>query len=619
MKIRRAWRQANLLFLLLAVSAGLRGAGVEMACRPRHAAAVQGEKIMLQFSLRNGSAYTLSQAERFFISYHAYDFAGKVVAYENRRFALPRPVRPGAGAVFALPVYFNLAPGMYTVEWELVREGSFWGRSKQWRPCFLSLSLRPLASAAFRKAWLPTCYDSGREWLDREQYLLRQTLKNNEAWHEGKLFGFSAGTDYPQIWIRDTATLMFYARFFYDSGQLQDLVGHFLRRQGPEGEICDWVDTTGRSDKNTVESDQESSLVLAAFQLALSDPGWLRRPLAGVPVFERLERALEWVWQKRFDPDYGLVWSGHTIDWGDVENSYPDGRATKLSNRSQRAFSIYTQAMYIQAGQKLLVMAGWLGKKQAMDKWQRRLQTVGGYCRRRLFLPEQGYFLIHRLAGRKDSPVREQEILAIGGNAEAMRAGLMSQAEIGRFLQALAERKKRYGLRSVSFTVLPPYPRGFFPHPLLSPWSYQNGGEWDWIGGRLVSALYQNGFRKQAEEFLKEIVVKNLRDGNIFEWSDRAGNGQGASFYAGAAGVLGEAILRGHFGLSEDLDRYAFNAVGNPFKITISKSNDVFTLENSVRLTVDIASLSKKEICLANELNQKKICASKKGKTELDK
>jgi hypothetical protein len=223
------------------------------------------------------------------------------------------------------------------------------------------------------------------------------------------------------------------------------------------------------------------------------------------------------------------------------------------------------------------------------------------------------------LEGKQEFLAMEKEILAVGGNAEAIRAGLLSRAEIERFLQVLVERKKRYGLRSVSFTMLPPYPRDFFPHPLLSPWSYQNGGEWDWIGGRLVAALYQAGFRNEAEYYLKEIVDKNLRDGNIFEWADRAGNGQGASFYAGAAGVLGEAILAGHFGIEEDFDRYSIPGVSDPFKITVSKNNDFFTLENSARLTVDIASLSKKEICLANELNQKKICASKKGMTELQK
>ena len=92
----------------------------------------------------------------------------------------------------------------------------------------------------------------------------------------------------------------------------------------------------------------------------------------------------------------------------------------------------------------------------------------------------------------------------MGGNAEAMRAGLLEKAEIARLLRVLEERRRQYRLRTVSFTLLPPYPEGFFPHPLLrSPWSYQNGGEWDWIGGRLVSALYQTGFRDQAEKFLR--------------------------------------------------------------------------------------------------------------------
>ncbi|MEI6614835.1 MAG: hypothetical protein WCL37_08045, partial [Chrysiogenales bacterium] len=445
----------------------------------------------------------------------------------------------------------------------------------------------------------------------------RQILKNNETWKGKNFFGFSAGTNYPQVWIRDTATLMFYARFFYPTTQLQGIVGLFLSRQSQDGEICDWVDTAGRSDKNTVESDQESSLVLAAYQLALSDPEWLLRPIAGVPLFELLEKALEWVWQERFDPAYGLLWSGFTADWGDVEKSYPDGRATKLSNLSRRTFSIYTQAVYIQAGQKLIVMAEWLNKKKSADQWRRKLDIIRRNCRQRLFLPEQGYFLIHRLAGSEDFLALEKGILAVGGNAEAIRAGLMSRAEIERFIRVLESKRKQFGLRSVSFTLLPPYPQGFFPHPLLAPWSYQNGGEWDWIGGRLVAALYQNGFRTKAEEYLQEIVVKNLGAGNIFEWSDKSGGHQGALFYAGAAGVLGEAILRGHLGLEENFDRYSFAAGSDHFKIDVSKAGDRFTVENSAQLTVDIASLSKKEICLIKGPNGKKSCIKKKGKTEL--
>ena len=41
----------------------------------------------------------------------------------------------------------------------------------------------------------------------------------------------------------------------------------------------------------------------------------------------------------------------------------------------------------------------------------------------------------------------------------------------------------------------------------------------------------------------------------------------------------------------------------------------VFTVENSAQLTVDIASLSKKEICLQTNPNKKPICISKKGRS----
>lgn len=615
MKILQKLQRAVVYCWLLAAFLSLHGGVVELTGTSGLVTAVQGEKIMLRFFLRNGSPYSLSQSKNFFISYHVYDVSGKLITFDNPRFMLPMSVRPGSSVTFSIPVYFNLAAGIFRIEWELVKEGEFWGRDKKWRPCFFNLRLQPLETPAFKKSWLPTFYESGRKWLDREQYLLRQILKNNETWQGKKFFGFSAGTNYPQVWIRDTATLMFYARFFYPAGQLQEMIGRFLGQQSLDGEICDWVDTAGHSDKNTVESDQESSLVLAAYQLALSDPEWLLRPIAGIPLFERLEKAMEWVWQKRFDPAYGLIWGGFTADWGDVEKSYPDARAIKLSDRSRRTFSIYAQAMYIQAIQKMIAMAERLDKISRLDTWRRRLDIIRSNCRKRLFLPQQGYFLIHRLAGSEDFLNLEKGILAVGGNAEAIRAGLMNRAEIERLIQVMENKRKQFSLRSVSFTLLPPYPQDFFPHPLLAPWNYQNGGEWDWIGGRLVAALYQNGFRTRAEAYLKEIVDKNLREGNIFEWSDKTGGGQGALFYAGAAGVIGEAILRGHLGMEEDFDRYTFAAGSDHFRIDVSKANDRFSVNNSAQLTVDIASLSKKEICLLPGLNGKKSCSSKKGKT----
>ncbi len=617
MRPGQSGRRLALAFLLLPLFLDLRGAEVQITCVPLQVTARQGEKVTLNFTVSNRSVYTLNQAGNFFISYHARDLSGRLVRFDNRRFKLPVAVKPGSTAHFAVAVYFSLVPGAYRLEWDLVREGEFWGRDKKWGSCFFGLRLLPLAAPDFRNARLPTLYDSGRDWLDREQYLLRQIFCNNEIRMNGRFFGFAAGTDYPQVWIRDTSTMLGYARFFYPPADLQVIVERFFLTQSPGGEIQDWVDTAGRCDKNTVETDQESSLVLAAFQLALCDPGWLAGEVAGASRLLRLDKALEWVWQNRRDRDRGLIWSGFTADWGDVERSYADQRAIKLSDRSQRTYSTYTQALFIQAARKLVLMAGRLGNKGMADRWRQREKSVAAECRRQLYLRDLGYFLVHRVDGKDDVLSWERNILAVGGNAEAIRAGLLDKMEIARLLQVLEKRRRQFGLRTVSFTLLPPYPEGFFPHPLLrSPWNYQNGGEWDWIGGRLVSALYQAGFRSEAERYLREIVDKNLDEMNIFEWSDKSGGGQGALFYAGAAGVLGEAIFSGHFGLQEDFDRYTLPAGKDRFKIVVDKSGDRFTVDNSAKLTIDITNLAKKEICLLTQSGKKKTCIAKKGKTE---
>lgn len=616
----KRWRGAGLMVFciqLLAFSSRLPGAGVDVACTPLRVTARQGEMVSLHFVVRNLSAYTLEPAGHFFLSYHARDGAGNMARFDNRRFSLPSAIKPGATARFSLPVYFSLAPGSYRLEWDLVREGEFWGGDKGWRTAVVELRLLPLVAPEFRDLWLPTRYAGGPPWLDSEQYLLRQVFRNNEIRFQGKFFGFAAGTTYPQVWIRDTATMMGYARFFYPLSDLQGMVDRFFLSQGREGEIQDWVDTVGRCDKNTVESDQETSLVLAAWQLALDDPAWLTYSVAGLSRLRRLDMALEWLWRHRLDAQRGLIWSGLTADWGDVERSYADQRSIKLSDRSQRTYSTYAQALFIQAAEKLARMAERLGDKPKAGKWRQRGKTVAAECRRQLYLAGKGYFIVHRVENKDDVLQWERDILAVGGNAEAMRAGLMSRTEIARFLGVLEAKRKRLGLRSVSFTLLPPFPENFFPHPLLrSPWSYQNGGEWDWIGGRLVGALYQSGFRSEADKYLEEIAAKNLADMNIFEWSDKAGNGQGASFYAGAAGVLGEAILGGRFGLREDFDRYVLPAGPERFSLTVAKAGDRFTIDNSATLSVEITSLSKKEICILTGADNKRNCVSKKGKSE---
>lgn len=607
-------RSGAALLALLGLLASCRPARPERSgldCAPRTLAARQGEKVLLQVVVRNRSAARVATGDRFFLSYHVRGLDGGMVRFDNRRFDLPAPVRPGATARFEIPVYFSLEPGRYRLEWDLVREGDFWGRDKGWQTGVVELDLRPLVAPEFRRAWLPTFWESGSAGIDREQYLLRQVFRNNEIRRDGTLFGFAAGSDYPQLWIRDFATMMPYARFFHPPAELGAVVDRFFLAQTPAGEVQDWVDSVGRCDKNTVESDQESSLVLAAWQAALNDPAWLRGSVAGTSRLRRLDAALEWLWRERRDPGRGLIWSGLTADWGDVERSYADQRAVKLSDRSRRTFSIYAQSLFIQAAQKLSRLAERLGDGAMAGKWRERAGAVAAESRRQLYLADEGYFVVHRVANGEDLFRQEKGILAVGGNAEAMRAGLMARDEIARFLQVLEKRRRELGLRTVSFTLLPPYPEGFFAHPLLRvPWSYQNGGEWDWIGGRLVSALYQHGFRREADAYLEEIVAKNLADMNVFEWSDRGGSGRGALFYAGAAGVIGEAILSGRLGLQEEFDRYLIPAGGERFSLTVAKGNDRFTVTHAGETVVAITRLAKKEICLLDENTGEKKCLS---------
>jgi len=536
------------LILLLALCClGVSAAPLEISCRPGAVTAFQGEKVVIAFTIINRLAESIRPDQGYFLSYHLYRPDGRLLAFENRRFPIPAVLRRGKSTQFSLPLFFDAKePGDYRVEFDIVKEGEFWGASRKWQTGKVNLQLKPLYSEEFKRRYLGKFFPTGVPEFDRQQYLVRLVMKNSELWKDGRLIGFSAGSDYPAVWIRDTATFIRLALFYYPLEALKGSLEPFLIQQQPDGQVMDWIDGSGQTGKNTVLTDQESSLVLAACEIVAKEPGWLDKKIAEKRVIDRLAQALDWVWEKRRDRDYGLITSGFTADWGDVENTYPDDRALDLSDRSTPVLAIYTQAKFIQAGEKLVEMLASRQEKVQAKKWQARILKLETGAKKWLYLPDKGYFLIHLVPGpgKEKFFKLEKEMLALGGNAEALAAGLMNPAEIKRFLQVLTERQMQYRLRTVSFTLIPPYPDGFFPHHLLArAWSYQNGGEWDWIGARLVKALFQNGLKDEGRKYLLQIVQKNQRNYTIFEWEDRSGMGRGAFSYSGAAGVIGEVLF----------------------------------------------------------------------------
>ena len=592
------------------------GSGVvTVQCQAGNGSVFQGEKLVLHFVIANFSRFTIASRHNFFISYHLYDRDKKLLAFDNPRFLIPQDIARKKTAVFDLPIYLSQTAGDYFLRLDIVKEGEFWGSQRRWQTPWLKISVRPLVSAEFMSRYLPSRYSVPNPLLNREQYLLRMTLKNCEIHVGDNFFGFSAGSTYPQVWIRDMATLIGYAKLYYPISALKTILNRFLETQSANGEIMDWIDNQGRNDKNTVSSDQESSLVLAAAEVAMDDPQWLDESVGGQPVFSRLEKALDWVWNFRRDDEVGLIFSGFTADWGDVEKSYPDQRAIKWSDRSIPVFSTYTQAKFIQAIRRLIDLARFLGKEPLRLKWQDRWIFLKQRSRQQLYAPQKGYFLIHRLRGDPLEYEFEKEILAVGGNAEAIRAGLLTATEARTFLQVLAKRRNEHQLRTVSFTLLPPYPQDFFSHPLLRfPWRYQNGGEWDWIGGRLLKALYESGLTAEATRLMEEIIAKQLRAFTIYEWEDKSGAGQGAMFYGGAAGSMGEAIWKGYLGFDQSLGRYLIKPQPFFYSLVVDKTADRFIYDHRRhRGRVQIDRLTRGTVCVYLPGREEPRCFSQSG------
>jgi hypothetical protein len=130
-----------------------------------------------------------------------------------------------------------------------------------------------------------------------------------------------------------------------------------------------------------------------------------------------------------------------------------------------------------------------------------------------------------------------------GGTGVAMEAGLLSRDEIVSVLETMRENVRDAGASSIGLTVYPPYPKGFFKNPSMGPYSYQNGGDWCWFGGRIVQQLIRHGLVREAYAELKPMIARVQKHGDFYEWWSLDSQPRGSHHYRGSAGVLGKAIL----------------------------------------------------------------------------
>jgi Glycosyl hydrolase 36 superfamily, catalytic domain len=371
--------------------------------------------------------------------------------------------------------------------------------------------------------------------------------------------GFNAGDGYREVWIRDYNTFIELAAEVNTKEVLKENLLVFFRMQGGDGNIIDGftpaeqikkeetdfsyskLEPRYAGHKNTVETDQESSLVQSVYKYikVTGDRSILNETIGGTTVSERLNWAMEFLITHRFNAKYGLIIGATTADWGDVQPEH--GWGVDLDSNSHYAIDIYDNAMFIIALDNLIEMI-----PSSKQKWGPVKDAVAKNCRRHLWDNKQQKFIPHIYLNGSPFPAGfdENAIYYFGGTAVAIEAGLLSRDEVKASLDEMVKRVKLAGAGSIGLTLYPPYPDGYFANKIMNPiYSYQNGGDWTWFGARMVQQLIKYGFVEEAYEQMQP-MVKRVKDNNgFYEWYSVDNKPRGSGTFRGEAGVLYTAIL----------------------------------------------------------------------------
>ncbi len=372
--------------------------------------------------------------------------------------------------------------------------------------------------------------------------------------------GFNAGDGYAEVWIRDYTTFIDLAAEVYNKDLLKENLRVFFRLQGDDGNIIDGfipkekakptkggykyifteLEKQYAGHKNTVETDQESSLVQAVYKYIKknNDPSFLKENVGNKTVAERMEWSMDFLMNKRFDKKHGLIWGDTTADWGDVQ---PIGEwGVFLTKDSHLAIDIYDNAMFIIALDNLMEMVPTTKKK-----WLPIRESIAKNTMKHLWDDKKQKFIPHIYL--KDSPFsnefNENEIYYHGGTAVAIQAGLLNKEQIKISLIKMIDNVKSSGAGSIGLTMYPPYPKGAFQNKGMYPYGYQNGGDWTWFGGRMIIALAEKGFMKEAYEQAKPMFDRVIQNEGFFEWYTVDNKPKGSATFKGSAGVLYDIIL----------------------------------------------------------------------------
>lgn len=410
------------------------------------------------------------------------------------------------------------------------------------------------------------------------QQQLAETILNDTTLHQVDSMarsiisqGFNAGSGYSQIWARDMNTFIEVACEETNQTDIRNAILLFFALQQPNDEMIDgyvlkpdftWYDNhpyyaDAAPDhvgfKNTVETDQESSLIqiVGKYIRKTGDTSILREDVAGRTVLERMDDMVDYLMRERYSEQYGLLFGAMTADWGDVQPN--DDFGCDMNELSSRAIDVYDNAMFLIALDYLQEMTD---DASLLKKWKGIREQIAQNVRKHLWDAERKKFIPHLYIDPSPIPAGfdENQIHYHGGTAVAIEAGLLSKEEIAVVNAQMLENVRLSGMPSIGLTLYPTYPEGFFRGGMAKPYVYQNGGDWTWFGGRMIQQLVANGFVEEAYDEIRPMIDRVIKNQGFFEWYGMGGVPSGSGHFKGSAGVLAKAIEMMNDWVEEKID-----------------------------------------------------------------
>ena len=403
-----------------------------------------------------------------------------------------------------------------------------------------------------------TSKKSGKE-LATEILADENLIKVDSMARQLMLKGFYAGSGYQMVWARDLNTFIELSCQEYDNSIIRENLLMFFHFQQDNGELLDgyvpregftWHDPDTYESpsapghigfKNTVETDQETSLIQAIYKYIsfTGDKAILDELIVGKSVYTRLAWSVEYLLTERFSEEFGLLTGATTFDWGDVQ--VEGGKVVDVDSLTHWSIDVYDNAMFAIALQNLAELSDHSPEK---ERWMSIHSSIISNIRKHLWDPDKLKFIPHVYLDASPFPVdfNENEIHYHGGTAVAIEAGVLERDEIAAVLSQMKKNVERSGAPSIGLTLYPPYPSEVLAENISPPYEYQNGGDWTWFGGRMIQQLIAYGFVAEAYELAKPMMERVILNNGFYEWYRVDGTPAGSAEFKGSAGVLGRAI-----------------------------------------------------------------------------